>query len=158
MTVSPQAQSVAGGNTVTFTATATGSASPSVAWLEGTSSNAALDTNLISGTPASVYNPATNTTTATYSFSASTTQNGEYFVAAFTNNFNGSTTTLSSAAQLMVSGTTIADWNFTSTVAAPDNTPAPTTTRDDRQRSPWDDEQTPGLTARHGGNKLRVTN
>ena len=112
---------------MTFTATATGSPSPSVAWYYGTSSNPALDTNLISGTPASVYNPGTNTTTATYSFPASTTQNGEYFVAQFTNSYNGGTSVSSSAAQLSVSGTAIAAWNFTSVVAAPDNTPAATT-------------------------------
>jgi hypothetical protein len=120
VTTQPTAANVSGGSTVTFTAAATGSPLPTVQWQ--TSTDNSTFTNVSGGT-------STDTATSvssTFTLSASLSQNGTYYRAVFVNS-QAPAGVASNSALLNVSGVTIAAWNFTSTVAAPDNSPAPTT-------------------------------
>lgn len=79
VTGSPQSQSVAAGNTVTFTAAATGNPTPTVQWQVSTSGGAFTN---ISGA-----------TSTTYSFTAAAGQSGNKYQAVFTNSSGSATTT-----------------------------------------------------------------
>ncbi len=110
VTTQPAPVSTAAGNTATFTAAATGSPVPTIQW-QSSPDNTTF-TNI------------TGATSGTYSFTTSLTSNNTYYRAVFTNS-QGAVN--SNSAKLTVSGTIIAAWSFPAVVAAPANSPAPTT-------------------------------
>ena len=90
-TTNPSSQAVIAGNTATFTAAASGNPTPSVQWQVSTDGG-------------STFNNIPDATSATYSFTASSEQNGYQYKAVFTNPMGSATTT---AATLTVQTTPI---------------------------------------------------
>ena len=80
VTTNPTSQTATAGNTVTFTAAASGNPTPTVQWQVSTSG----------GTAFSAISGATSTT---YTFTASSTENGSEYEAVFTNSVGSATST-----------------------------------------------------------------
>ena len=96
LTLNPVSQSIHGGQTVQFTAAASGDPAPSIQWQVSTDGG-------------TTFNPIANATSSPYSLTVSTAQNGNQYRAVFT---NSSGMTISSAATLTVlpiEVTTLAD-------------------------------------------------
>jgi hypothetical protein len=104
VTQQPLNQSVAAGQTATFTATAAGTPTPTVQWQQSTDNGASFQN--ISGA-----------TSNTFSFSAALTQNGYQYRAVFSNSA-GSATTQAAALTVIPAG------NFTATVVASSANPS----------------------------------
>ena len=80
VTTNPTSQSIASGQMVTFTAAASGNPTPTVQWQISTNGGSSFSN--ISGA-----------TSTTYSFTTSTSQNGDQYQAVFTNAQGTATTT-----------------------------------------------------------------
>ena len=120
VTTNPSSQTVAAGNTATFTATASGQPAPTVQWE-------------VSSDGGQTYSDISGATNDTYSFTAAAGQNGDQYVAVFTNSVGSATT---SAATLTVdsapvvtgnpSDQTVTAGNTATFTAAASGQPAPT--------------------------------
>jgi hypothetical protein len=92
ITTQPLAQTLTAGQTVSFTAAASGSPSPTVQWQFSTNGG-------------STWSNISGATSTTYSFTSSTSQNGNEYRAVFTNSAGSATST---AATLTVNAATVA--------------------------------------------------
>ncbi len=123
ITTDPSSVTVASGDTATFTAAATGTPNPTVQWEVSTNAG-------------TTFAPISGATSTTYSFTATTAENGDEYEAVFTNSVGSATTT---AATLTVtvpttapaittspSSATVASGDTASFTAAATGTPNPT--------------------------------
>jgi hypothetical protein len=102
VSTNPTSTTVTAGHLATFTAAAGGSPAPTVQWEVSTDSG-------------TTFTPITGATTATYSFTATTGENGAQYEAVFTNSAGSATTT---AATLTVTTAPVVTTNPTSTTVA----------------------------------------
>ena len=80
VTTNPTSQTVNAGSTATFTAAASGNPAPTVQWEVSTNGG-------------TTFSPITGATSTTYSFTASSAENGNEYEAVFTNSVSSATTT-----------------------------------------------------------------
>ena len=106
VTTSPSDQTVTAGNTATFTATASGQPAPTVQWE-------------VSSDGGQTYSDISGATADTYSFTAAAGQNGDQYVAVFTNSVGSVTST---AATLTVNTAPVVTTNPSSQTVAAGNT------------------------------------
>ncbi len=119
ITTDPSSATVASGDTASFTAAATGTPSPSVQWEASTDSG-------------TTFAPIGGATSTTYSFTATTAEDGDEYEAVFTNSVGSATTTaatLSVTAPPVIttdpSSATVASGDTASFTAAATGTPSP---------------------------------
>ena len=120
ITAQPASLAVTTGTAVTFTSTALGNPAPTVQWQV----IAGGVTTPISTGVTTTYDPATDITTTTYTFTPTIANDGSQYQAVFTNS-QGSTPT--NLANLIVTAPKFTAWNFDTLAQAINLTPAPST-------------------------------